>query len=319
MYQAAVTPTRYLSQSKASIRIEELINAITKTDEPAFYITLNKGGYEQATPSSLSERFNDIRQFINSFSDNYTYSEHLHVFKTACQDINLELYPLGPTCLDATGTHYLSFHQSMNTLVRRIRDLTGTLDYRRKAVTRRYQAKKNTARLDQYVNAVLKRYSRTVVVRVDLHYLGFLDRLLRIEDLYADLTTLIRARERDPIFKHETGYAWSVEQGVDKGFHVHMAFFFNGSHVRNDWNKAKEIGNLWEQITGKRGYYFNCNADKSRYGKNIGVGPVQRADAQACQNVVNAMRYLAKDDQHLRLKPAGARTFGTGQLNCQAE
>jgi hypothetical protein len=314
MYQAAATPARNLSQSKASIRIEELVNAITNTDEPAFYITLNKDGYEQATPSSLSERFNDIRQLINLFSDNYTYSEHLQVFRTACQDINLELYPLGPTCLDATGTHYLSFHQSMDTLVKRIRDLADTQDYRRKAVNRRYQAKKNTASLDKYVRAVLNRYSRTVVVRVDLHYLGFLDSLLRIENVYADLTTLIGLRERNPIFKHETGYIWSVEQGADKGFHVHMAFFFNGSHVRSDWNKAKEIGKLWEQITGKRGYYFNCNADKSRYGKSIGVGTVQRADAQACQNVVNAMRYLAKDDQHLRLKPTGARTFGTGQL-----
>lgn len=310
------TPTRNLSQSKTSIRIEELVNAITSTNEPAFHIALNKDLYEQATPSSLSDHFRDIQQFINLFSDNHTYSEHLQVFIKACQDINLELWPLGPACLDATGTHYLSFHQSMNALVKRIRQLTGTPEYRRKAVKRRYQAKKNTASLDKYVRAVLNRYSRTVVVRVDLHYLGFLDSFLRIENLYADLTTLIGLRERNPIFKHETGYIWSVEQGTDKGFHVHMAFFFNGSLVRNDWNKAKEIGKLWEQITGKRGYFFNCNADKSRYGKNIGVGTVLRENAQACQNVLNAMHYLTKDDQHLRLKPTGARTFGTGQLTC---
>lgn len=74
-------------------------------------------------------------------------------------------------------------------------------------------------------------------------------RTLRFEDL--DL--LVGARERNPIFKHERGYICLVEQGEDKGFHVHAAFFFNGAEVCCDFAKARSIGELWEQITRAQG------------------------------------------------------------------
>lgn len=61
------------------------------------------------------------------------------------------------------------------------------------------------------------------------------------------------------------------------------------------------------------GYFFNCNADKLKYTK-LGIGTIKRADTQACENVVNTMRYLAKEEQHLRIKPIRARTFGMGHL-----
>lgn len=57
---------------------------------------------------------------------------------------------------------------------------------------------------------------------------------LRVEDVFEDLNRLIRARERNAIFDHETGYICAVEQGDDVGYHIHAAFFFNGSHVRGD-------------------------------------------------------------------------------------
>ncbi|MBW9246271.1 inovirus-type Gp2 protein [Pseudomonas paracarnis] len=126
------------------------------------------------------------------------------------------------------------------------------------------------------------------------------------------MDTLVRARERNPIFKHETGYIYSVEQGEDKGFHIHAAFFFNGAEVRSDFAKARSIGDLWEQITRGQGYCFSCNDDKASYGDELGIGVIQRRDILARQKVVKAMRYLAKDSQHLRMKPAGARAFRTG-------
>lgn len=303
-----------ISQSKTSVKIEELVRAIEYSDIPAFNISYNAECREQVVGTVLSGYFWGVQQLMDFFADNYDYSEHLQVFWMACQDIGLERSPYGPVCLDAAGLNYLSFAESMNVLVARIRQLTRQPLYRRKEADRKYQATQNAINLEDYTRAVLDKYSRTVVVRVDFHYLDIVDRFLRIDHLYSDLSALLKARERHSIFEHEIGYAWSIEQGEDKGFHVHAAFFFNGAHVRSDWNKAREIGELWQQVTGGRGYCFRCNDDKEKY-TDLGIGTIKRADTVACNNVVKAMSYLAKESQHLRIKPARMRSFGMGQIS----
>lgn len=257
-----------------------------------------------------------MQQMAYLFDDRhaYVYSEHLRAFWQACQDIGLERSPTGLICLNEQGTGYLGFHHSMNVLVARIRQLIRSKEFKRKENDRRYEARQKQAMLTEYVGRVLDCYSRTVVVRVDLHYREIAQTRLRIEHVFEDLDLLVRARERNPIFKHETGYICSVEQGEDKGFHVHAAFFFNGAEVRSDFAKARSIGDLWEKITRGQGYCYSCNDDKASYGAELGIGVIQRRDIQARQKVVKAMRYLAKDSQHLRMRPAGARAFRTGRV-----
>ncbi len=314
MGNRVVASSANISQARASVQIEALVLAVEHSDVSAFNVNYSSEGYEQVTGNFLSGRFRNIQQLMDVFTDNYDYSEHLQVFWRACQDIGFERSPCGPVCLDNTGFNYLSFAQSMNALVARIRQLAREPWYRRKEVDRKYQSNQNAINLEFYTRAVLNKYSRTVVVRVDFHYLDIVDPFLRIDHLYADLSGLLKARERNSIFEHETGYAWSIEQGEDKGFHVHAAFFFNGAYVRSDWNKAREIGELWQQITGGRGYCFRCNDDKEKY-TDLGIGTIKRADTEACNNVVKAMSYLAKESQHLRIKPARMRSFGMGQIS----
>ena len=149
----------------------------------------------------------------------YVYSEHLRAYWQACQDIGLERSPVGLTCLNEPGTGYLDFHQAMNVLVARICQIIRSKKFKRKENDRRYEASQKQAMLIEYVGRVLDRYSRTVVVRVDLHYRAMARPRLRIEHVFNDLDKLIRARERNTIFEHETGYVCSVEHGEDKGFH----------------------------------------------------------------------------------------------------
>lgn len=316
MYSPSTTTYTRVSQSKASILIERLVESIERTDRPAFEIIQSPSGYEQVHRTKLSRYFDSIQQMLDLFYDDeaYVYSEHLRAFWQACQDIGLERSPVGLTCLNEPGTGYLDFHHAMNVLVARIRQIVRSKKFKRKENDRRYEASQKQAMLTEYVGRVLDRYSRTVVVRVDLHYRAIARARLRIEHVFEDLDMLVRARERNPIFKHETGYICSVEQGEDKGFHIHAAFFFNGAEVRSDFAKAKSIGDLWEQITSGQGYYYSCNDDKASYGDEVGIGVIQRRDIQARQKVIKAMRYLAKDSQHLRVKPTGARTFRTGRV-----
>jgi hypothetical protein len=41
----------------------------------------------------------------------------------------------------------------------------------------------------------------------------------------------------------------AVEQGEDRGYHIHAAYFFNGNELRANVYKAQQIGELWEGIT----------------------------------------------------------------------
>ncbi|QJI30354.1 inovirus-type Gp2 protein [Pseudomonas sp. ADAK18] len=307
-----------LSQSDIAIQIERLVKAIEQHDTPAFRFEGTCSGHQQIMPTRLSRYFDYLQQMIDLFSDcsQYHYSEHLQAFQDACQDIGLERSPTGPVCLNEEGTIYLDHHRSMNVLVIRIRQLTREQWYRREKGDRRYLARQQADRVCEYSDAMIDRYSRTLIIRVNLYYYQKVQARQRVEQVFGDLDRFIAERERNPIFDHLIGYICVVEQGVDRGFHLHAAFFFNGNEVRGDVYKAEQIGELWKDITRGQGYFNSCNHEKEKYKDDdrLGIGMILRSALKVRSHVHYAMRYLVKDDQQLRLKPVGARCLRIGQI-----
>jgi hypothetical protein len=309
----------HLSQSDIALQIESLVQAIEKTDTPAFRITQSRSGYERVEETKLSRYFTYIKQMVDLFDDSaeYSYSEHLQAFREACQYVGLERHPNGPVCLDERGVACLGYHQSMNVLTARIRQMTRQRWYRRRAKDRLDLANQQERDVTEYTDAVMSYYSRTTIVRVNLYYRPVAQARLRVEHVFDDLRHLVTAHKRNPVFEHLIGYTYSVEQGDrngGQGYHIHAAYFFNGNVVCRDVWKAIEIGELWEGITRGQGYMESCNHDKGRYGNECGIGQIQRGDLSTRQHTHKAMKYLVKDGQHLRLKPEGARCLRTGQL-----
>lgn len=304
------------SQSDTAIRIERLINAIKRIDSQAFRITYSKHGDEQVSETRLSKYFDGIEQMIMLFEGDveYQYSWHLSLFQQACQTIGVELSPCGITCLSEDETRYLSTSETLNELTQCIRTLLDQKRFKRRESDQRYLAVQQEIDNGRYLDAVLDRYSRTCVVRVDLYYRTEAQARLRVERVFDDLNRLIAERERNAIFDHEIGYICSVEQGEDRGYHIHAAFFFNGSEVSADIYRAQRIGELWERITRGQGCFNNCNLDKDSYCDRLGLGLIHRRDHRARGHVHYAMRYLVKNDQQLRLRPAGARCLRKGTL-----
>lgn len=303
-----------LSQSDIAIQIERLVKAVEQHDIPAFRFKDAGLKHEQIIPTRLSHYFDGIQQMTDLFDErcHYRYSEHLQAFWEACQHIGLERSSEGPVCLDEDGTGYLDHHCSMNLLVVHIRQLTREQWYRRKKSDRRYQARDQESRITEYTDSVLDRYARTVVVRVNLYYHKASQARQRVEQVFDDLDRFVAERERNPIFKYETGYICAVEQGQDRGYHIHAAFFFNGAEVYKDIYKARQIGGLWRLVTRGRGYFDSCNQDKDKYQDRLGIGVILRNDREIREHVRYAMHYLVKDDQPLRLKPRGARCLRMG-------
>lgn len=306
----------YLSQSDIAIQIERLVQAIEQHDSPAFRFRQTRAGYERVEETRLSRYFTHIQQMMDLFDDRfeYRYSEHLQAFREAYQDIGLERHPDGPVCLNEGGTAWLDRHHSMNVLVARIRQLTRERRYLRRKDDLRLQAKKQEIRVCDYSDAVVERYSRTNIIRIDLYYRQEAQVRLRVEHVFDDLDRLIAEHERNPIFDHLTGYICAVEQGENRGYHIHAGYFFNGNEMRGDVYKAQQIGELWKRITRGQGCFNSCNHDKDKYNGGCGVGIILRSDRAIRPNVHRAMCYLVKDAQHLRLKPEGARSLRMGQL-----
>ena len=161
-----------LSQSEISIQIERFVQDIVRYDLPAFKVKHARSGSDRIEQTRLSRYCQHIHQMGDLFNDRipYDYSEHLQAFWEACQNIGLERGPSGFVCLNESGTGYLGFHDSMNALVAKIRQLTREQRYRRRRDDRRYQAQQHQTTIADYVDRVLDRYSRTVVVRVNLYY-----------------------------------------------------------------------------------------------------------------------------------------------------
>ncbi|MBV7515967.1 inovirus-type Gp2 protein, partial [Pseudomonas sp. PDM25] len=82
-----------------------------------------------------------------------------------------------------------------------------------------------------------------------LYYYQTVQLRLRVERVFDDLDRMTAEHERNPIFDHLLGYICAVEQGDDRGYHIHAAYFFNGNEVCRDVYKAQQIGDLWARIT----------------------------------------------------------------------
>lgn len=325
------TPYTSLSQSDIAIQIERLVKAIERFESPAFWLLGKRSGNERIEPSRLSRYFKHIRQMMDLFDDRceYEYSEYLQAFWEACQDIGLERSPTGPVCLNESGTAYLDHHSSMNVLVDQIRRLTGDQWYRRRKGDRRDLARQQEDRVCDYSDAMLDRYSRTLIIRVNLYYHQQVQVRQRVEQVFDDLDRLLAERKRNPIFDHLIGYISAVEQGEDCGYHLHAAFFFNGNQVCRDVYKAQQIGEMWERITRGQGYYNSCNHDKEKYKeqdqaqdneekkRGLGIGMISRNDQAIRAHVHYAMVYLVKDAQQLRLKPLRARCLRIGLVGIE--
>ncbi|MFL1553579.1 inovirus-type Gp2 protein [Pseudomonas sp. D47] len=172
-------------------------------------------------------------------------------------------------------------------LVERIRQLTGEQWYRRPKGDRRQQAKENAGRVCDYTDAMISRYSRTLIIRVNLYYYQTVQLRLRVERVFDDLDRLTAEHERNPIFNHFLGYICAVEQGGDRGYHIHAAYFFNGNEVWADVYRAQQIGDLWARITQGQGYFDSCNHDKEKYKNDdrLGIGMILRSDRKVRSHV----------------------------------
>ncbi|RMV39816.1 hypothetical protein ALP12_101966 [Pseudomonas savastanoi pv. phaseolicola] len=172
--------------------------------------------------------------------------------------------------------------------------------------------------LRDLIDALFDRYSRLLVVRLDLGYrnkycapagllnVGYEDAKKHREDLLK----YFRLKMSPAI----VGYAWKLEYGLDKTYHYHFLLFFDGAKSHQDIVIAKAVGDHWSNcVTDGKGIYYNCNASKAEYKARgiLGIGMIGHDDLDLRNGLTTAAAYLTKVDLFVRMVISeGGRCFG---------
>lgn len=310
-----IYPNGQPGQSSILFGIEGFVNEVTQSHLPAFHVEMTSDGFLIPHQYALARHLKYFPEYLSVFDDRHSYAETIRLFRDGCQAASFlngnEFSPMADSLHNPTIVHA----EAMNRLVTFIRHACRLNSYRRDIYDRRYQANGRAVAIEDYVRSLHSHYCRLNNVRLDLSYRDEYHGFITIDDVYVHLMSFLHALSVSPIFEHLCGYIWAIEQGRDKGYHIHVALFFLGWEVRRDIYKANQAGELWRDVfTGGMGNFFNCNAKKDEYRYN-GLGVVMRSDTEKIENIVMALMYLAKDDgQHLRMKPFNRHVFGTAQL-----
>lgn len=198
----------------------------------------------------------------------------------------------------------------LNRFVEALRQEVKSARFQSKLNSYHRASNKNYKELMKYVDVLFERYSRLLVLRVDLSYSKD-NSSVTLAEARRDRERLFQNSRSNNLFDAMVGYIWKLEHGPEKGFHYHVMFFFDGARVREDVTLAMRIGQYWmDVITKGRGLYFNCNADKRKYRK-CGIGMLNYNDATMREGLREAVVYLAKTDLFMKLQTDG-RGMGKG-------
>jgi len=292
--------------------------------------------------SAIGKHLEAIGRYVDTYCDTYEYNPVLAFFydqfrKHPIKNYRFDMSVWNPDCVDC----FEDFVKTMRLNARSLRIKKHRRDWESKLV-------KNAKRIRQFLDELFTRYARVVVVRTDFNYHkatitpqelehflaaemmskqeqqdAFFDGVeinqtsstkgvISFEEVQADRARLVRNMKGKPsIFKHLVGYIWRIECSRISGYHLHMTFFFDGSHVQKDAYLGDLIGQYWiDTITQGRGYYENCNRNKSRYGHALALGRIDYTDTDKRRLLFDALSYFCKASQVVQMVPyKNCRTF----------
>lgn len=228
----------------------------------------------------------------------------------------------------------------LNAVVQDIRVEGNSASFKKKVSDFKRSPNKNYRELRRYIDAMFERYSRLLIIRIDLSYLkpvqwpAVTHNVVTAAEVKQHWRKMQRALKEKLLKDSLVGFAYKIEYGLKKGFHIHALLMLDGSKVREDVTIAQLVGQHWrDKVTEGQGLYFNCNAFKGSY-KDCGIGMISHDQAEARYGLEKAAMYLTKVDYYIAMAaPELGKVFGKGAMpekksgrgrprdvaNCQAE
>ncbi len=178
----------------------------------------------------------------------------------------------------------------------------------------------NARSMKDLLAGVRRLYSKVLIIRLDLEYFsvfgpgcGFNAQEISLEQVQQHRNAFLEYLRTGPYSENLAGYAWKLEWGPEKGFHIHFVIFKDAQAVCKDIVIADMLSKYWrEVVTASAGYAHNCNKDKERYPEPY-LGMVARGDDAKWEVAGEKLRYLTKVDHFVRFQaPRKCKTFDTG-------
>ncbi|MFM0741690.1 inovirus-type Gp2 protein [Paraburkholderia xenovorans] len=345
-----------LSASTRSLPIVvRFVNQVFRTKRVPFKFVIEHRKKKAVPASSLAKYFDLLRMMTSLYSRRFYYAPALALFFDCFADHDI----CHCTLKDPNRPAFNGGLEAavFNDFVKMLREEGIRVNVTKKMNDWQNAIDENAKRLTRYVDALFERHARLMVVRVDLLYkiacldekqieaskqtmvredrddLWFLygDKEIKFDALETqarfDVKELIEDRKhlfenmrsKPSLFEHMVGYVWRIEWSRIGGYHLHVAFFFDGSKVKKDAWLGDQIGQYWvDVITTGRGIYHNCNRFKAQYGDLWGIGEVNYHDTEKRAKLMRALGYLAKRSQYVYVKPSvKCNLFSTGHMPAQ--
>lgn len=173
----------------------------------------------------------------------------------------------------------------------------------------------NLKEYQHYIDQLFARYSRLLIVRVDLGYVQ--GNTIDYEAFNEYATSFLKRINNNSIFDDLVGYIAKREHGFERGYHVHLLLIYNSAKRMADAYLGQQVGELWQRITEGQGSYFNCDTDQHKQTYPICfLGQVHRSDTQQITTLKETgVSYLVKPDEYFRLiKPSGRNLLSRGRV-----
>lgn len=257
---------------------------------------------------SFYEDFTDyLLDFYQVYNPDFSYTCLIDLFCSLLHDYDLKYETSSSLYNRLKQTSFSEWQRYFN---------RAKADHLNEMRQHRYNERLNAKRLDDRLGELLNSYSALLVVRVDLAYTVNPD----IEQVDHDLEKLRRRINRSVYGDDILLLVWALEQGERKGYHSHVALVLNERKRTSAWSVAKAIGELWEDVTGGDGSYFNCH--DRRYLKQyeeqgiVAIGVIYSNVPYQADKMRSTLSYLAQPEklQYLRVKTSRRmRTFGMSQ------
>jgi hypothetical protein len=296
--------------------IGELGRLIAESWNDAYEIVRdNTGKFIEAIPTEIAKKLVELKHARADY--HRTVCCHDYVYQVLEALWRRGIYSFDK--LNADKAESNEVHAcAINDLIVEIRKKLQSYKVQERMANKRKNAKKNYVSALQLTNALFTRYSRLCVIRVDFGYKRYADgSMVTQTDAALDMKSFLAWTKKHVLFEHCVGYVGKIEFGMEKGYHFHNFFYFDGANVIDDVYYADQIGKFWvNEITSGQGIYENCNKRKyQRYPGKCGIGMVHHADTETRSYLEYAIGYVCKAAQYLMAKPTGrTRLFYRSQL-----
>lgn len=241
------------------------------------------------------------------------------------------LHPVGKVVVDCLGKYGLSAvwvylnetnQEVLNKVVARLNDFVTDVReqmqcsaFKEKLRNRRRRFNKNRQSVRDYLASWFSVKSRILFIRLDLEYRRIVYHNFMKGSQYYDIAMIkehlaqfLESNPKHEVLKkiklHRLGYIAKIENGLDRGVHIHLLLLLDGKYLRQDITLAKVLGRYWnEDITKGEGMYFNCNLYWHNRPEGNGIGMIHRDDLVKRKKLDKAVSYLTKSDEYIQFRP----------------